>query len=118
MNTTRIDYRGKIIHVGIDVHKRTYSVTAICDGLIVKRDTIGASPAGLVAYLRRCFSAARIRSAYEAGFSGFVLHRVLVQSGVENIVVNPRRLRLPPMTWSRPISVTPGSWLSNSVPGD
>jgi transposase len=88
MSTSRIDYRGKIIYVGIDVHKRTYSVTVICEGLIVKRDTLAASPAGLVAYLRRCFSGARIHSAYEAGFSGFVLHRVLLRSGIENIVVN------------------------------
>jgi transposase len=94
MNTTRIDYRGKIIYVGIDVHKRTYSVTVICEGLIVKRDTIAASPAGLVAYLQRCFPGTRIRSAYEAGFSGFVLHRVLVQSGVENIVVNPASIEV------------------------
>jgi len=88
MNAVRIDYRGKIIYVGIDVHKRTYAVTVICEGLIVKRDTIAASPAGLVAYLRRCFSGARIHSAYEAGFSGFALHRVLVRSGIESIVVN------------------------------
>jgi len=89
MKTERISYQGKMIYVGIDVHKRTYSVTAICDGLIAKRETIAASPAGLVAYLQRCFAGARIRSVYEASFSGFVLHRVLVENGVENIVVNP-----------------------------
>jgi transposase len=94
MKTIRIDYQDKIIYLGIDVHKRTYSVTVICEGLIVKRDTIAASPAGLVAYLRRCFPGARIRSAYEAGFSGFVLHRILVQNGVENIVVNPASIEV------------------------
>src|ERR1700682_926197 len=94
MKAIRIDYQGKIIYLGIDVHKRTYSVTVICDGLIVKRDTIAASPVGLVAYLKRCFPGARIHSAYEAGFSGFTLHRILVQNGVENIVVNPASIEV------------------------
>ena len=38
------DYTGKTIFVGMDVHKKTYSVTAICDGVIVKRDTLKAEP--------------------------------------------------------------------------
>jgi transposase len=94
MKTLRIDYQSKIIYLGIDVHKRTYSVTVICDGLIVKRDTIAASPVGLVTYLKHCFAGARIRSAYEAGFSGFTLHRILVQNGVENIVINPASIEV------------------------
>jgi transposase len=94
MKTLRIDYQGKMIYLGIDVHKRTYSVTVIRDELIVKRDTIAASPVGLVAYLKRCFAGARIRSVYEAGFSGFTLHRMLVQNGVENIVINPASIEV------------------------
>jgi hypothetical protein len=34
------DYTGKTVFVGIDVHKKTYSVTCICDKTIVKRDTL------------------------------------------------------------------------------
>jgi transposase len=94
MKTLRIDYQGKMIYLGIDVHKRTYSVTVICDGLIVKRDTIAASPVGLVTYLKRGLTGSRIRSAYEAGFSGFTLHRMLVQNGVENIVINPASIEV------------------------
>jgi transposase len=37
----------------------------------------------------RCFPGARLFSAYEAGFSGFVLHRALTTAGITNIVVNP-----------------------------
>ena len=36
------DYTGKTIYIGIDVHKKTYAVTAICEGEIVKRDTLTA----------------------------------------------------------------------------
>ena len=39
-------------------------------------------------FLRKYFPGAQIKTAYEAGFSGFVLHRYLTQNGVENIVVN------------------------------
>jgi hypothetical protein len=38
------DYTGKTIFVGMDVHKTTYSVTAICDGVVIKRDTLKADP--------------------------------------------------------------------------
>src|SRR5499433_1396302 len=39
--------------------------------------------------LPRWFPGARIFSAYEAGFSGFVLHRALTTAGITNLVVNP-----------------------------
>jgi transposase len=82
------DYTGKTIFVGIDVHKKTYSVSVICDGELVKRDTMPANPEGLVAYLNKYFQGASIKSAYEAGFSGYGLHRHLIDNGIENIVVN------------------------------
>jgi hypothetical protein len=34
------DYTGKIIYMGIDVHKKTFAVTAICEKEIVKRAAI------------------------------------------------------------------------------
>ena len=82
------DYTGKTIFVGMDVHKKTYSVTAICDEAIVKRDTLKAEPQGLIAYLKKRFGSGKIKTAYEAGFCGFHLHRALEAAGIENIVVH------------------------------
>jgi transposase len=82
------DYTGKTIFIGMDVHKKTYSVTAICDGAIVKRDTLKAEPEGLISYLKKRFGSGRIKTAYEAGFCGFHLHRTLEAAGIENIVVH------------------------------
>lgn len=82
------DYTGKTVFVGIDVHKKTYSVTCMCDKGIVKRDTLKAKEEGLVNYLKKYFPQAEIKTVYEAGFSGFVLHRYLLSQGIENIVVN------------------------------
>lgn len=82
------DYIGKTIFIGIDVHKKTYSVTAICDGCIIKRDTLIAEPEGLIFYLKKRFGSGKIKTAYEAGFCGFHLHRSLETAGIENIVVH------------------------------
>lgn len=82
------DYTGKTIFVGIDVHKRTYALSVVCDGALVKRDVMPAYPERVVFYLKKYFTGARIKSAYEAGFSGFGLHRHLLENGIENIVVH------------------------------
>ena len=71
------DYTDKKIYLGIDVHKKIYSVTAICEKIVIKKATIAASPDGLVAFCKKYFPCAVIESSYEAGFSGFHLHRVL-----------------------------------------
>lgn len=82
------DYTGKTIFIGIDVHKATYSVAAIYDGVLVKRDTLKAHPNILIAYLKKRFGSGKILTAYESGFCGFNLHRALEAAGIENIVVH------------------------------
>lgn len=81
------NYTGKIVFAGIDVHKNTYSITCICEDER-KKVTMEANPEKLVAYLKRHFPGAQIKSAYEAGFSGFALHRYLASEGIINIVVH------------------------------
>jgi len=88
MNTKK-DYAGKVIFIGIDVHKKTFSCVSICDALVIKRDTMPASPEIFLNYCRNNFPGAQIKSAYEAGFSGFYFHRYLIKNGIENIIVHP-----------------------------
>lgn len=82
------NYTGKTIYLGMDVHKKTYSVTAICEGQIVKKDTLKADPSVLIAYCKKYFVGAQIESVYEAGFCGFHLHRCLIAEGIKNRVVD------------------------------
>lgn len=82
------------VYIGIDVHKRTYAVSCVVDGVIVKRMTMRASGELLVRTIKKAFLGAQIVSAYEAGFSGFGLHRFLVSQGFENIVVNPASIEV------------------------
>lgn len=84
----RLNYKGKIVYMGIDVHKKSYSVSAWCDGAEVQRWTMPANTSGLIEHIYKNYEGAKVRSAYEAGFSGFVLHRALEKAGIESIVVN------------------------------
>jgi len=89
MANAKISYLGKKVYIGIDVHKETYSVTSICDGLIVKKvASIPADPAQFAQSILNWFKDAEIHSAYEAGFSGFGLHRELEKAGIKSNVVN------------------------------
>lgn len=89
MTDRHLSYTGRIVYVGVDVHKETYPVTCVCNKQIVKTATVQAEPAGLAASLLRWFPGAPLYSAYEAGFSAFVLHRALTTAGITNIVVKP-----------------------------
>lgn len=85
----KYDYTGKTVYIGIDVHKKTYACVSVCDGEVVKKDTMPADPTALINYIRNCFANAQIESAYEAGFSGFHLHRELVKAEIKSLVVHP-----------------------------
>src|SRR5882762_809293 len=88
MTEQRRSYAGECVYVGVDVHKETYAVTCVCHKQIVKTATVQAEPTGLAASVLRWFPGATLYSAYEAGFSAFVLHRALTTAGITNIVVN------------------------------
>jgi transposase len=47
-----------------------------------------ADPMEAVKFIKNHFPDSEYYSAYEAGFSGFVLHKTLVREGINNIVVN------------------------------
>jgi transposase len=88
MRKQSLNYTCKKVCIGIDVHRRTYSLTAICEGEVVKRWTTLAYPEKVVACIHKYFAGAEVVSAYEAGFSGFILHRHLVAAGIRSLVVH------------------------------
>ena len=83
------DYSDKEVYMGIDVHKKTYACVSVSGGYIMKKDTMPAEPSVLIAYIKNNFSNAKLETVYEAGFSGFNLHRKLSEAGIKNIIVNP-----------------------------
>jgi len=87
-------YKGKNVFVGIDVHKDKYVVVCICEDVIAKKWTTVADPDKLAVQLNSYFKGAKeINSAYEAGFSGFTLHRILTEAKIKNYVVNPADIK-------------------------
>ena len=88
-NNNKLDFTGQPIYIGLDVHKKSWSVSihsAVCEH---KTFTQPPEVDHLVNYLRRNFPGASYRSVYEAGYSGFWLHDQLMDRGVDCIVANP-----------------------------
>jgi transposase len=81
-------YVGETVYVGIDVHKHSYTVVARANQTEVKRWTMAAEPRQLGEQLHKFFAGATIHTVYEAGFSGFGLHRELVRQGIHSRVVH------------------------------
>ena len=84
----KISYKGEKVSIGIDVHKNHYTVCCLVRGRIVQKATLPSNPNKLVDYINSRFEGGEIKTAYEAGFSGFNLHRVLESAGISNIVIN------------------------------
>jgi len=87
-------YAGETVYVGIDVHKQTYAVVARVNQMEVKRWTTPAIPSEFATQLLKYFQGAKICTAYEAGFSAFVLHRELERQGITSIVVHAAAVEL------------------------
>jgi transposase len=83
-----IDFNGQIFYVGLDVHKKSWSVTVRCRGMQVARFTQGPCPEALVTTLKKKFPGGVFYSAYEAGFCGTVNHEQLCKLGITNIIVH------------------------------
>jgi transposase len=82
-------FEGQSIYVGIDVHKKDWKVTIMTHELSYKTFSSVPKAEKLGAYLKSNFPGATYYSAYEAGFSGFWLHKELTALGINSIVVNP-----------------------------
>jgi len=88
-NVSGLDFTGEDIYVGLDVHKKSWSVTILTDKFEHKTFSQPPEVEVLVRYLKRNFPGADYKSTYEAGFSGFWIHDRLKEDGVECLVVNP-----------------------------
>jgi transposase len=91
LNTNKIDVNGKTVNIGIDVHKLSWQVTALVEGVVVESATIKPFYNVLKKLLAQ-FTGAKIRIAYEAGPAGFNLYDDLTANGIECIVVPPSLL--------------------------
>jgi transposase len=86
--TKKIDFNGKELFIGLDIHKKSWSVTIVVEGIEHRTFTQPPDPEALRNYLQRMFPGGNYNSAYEAGFCGYGIHRELNSLGIKNIVIN------------------------------
>jgi transposase len=84
-----LDFSDTTFYIGIDVHKKSWSVTIISEGKTLVTLSMDPSPEGLVKYLHSRYPNGKYYSVYEAGFCGFWIDQNLKALGVNNIIVSP-----------------------------
>lgn len=89
MQNTQLDYSGKNIFIGMDVHKKSWKIHLVCDGVEQKPIMTNSTPTELISFLKRYFPKGNYHSAYEAGYSGYWIHEALQKEGIESIIVHP-----------------------------
>lgn len=88
MNSKRVSCDGKRVYIGIDVHRSFFVASCVCDGVVVKRCRMPSRAEAVISFVSKYFPESDVRSCYEAGYSGFWLHRELEAAGISNIVVH------------------------------
>ena len=85
----KLEFTGQHIYVGIDVSKRSWSVSILVGEYYHKKFTQPPQADVLLNYLRRNFPGAEYHCVYEAGYCGFWIYEALTQGGIQCLVVNP-----------------------------
>src|SRR5215208_1378017 len=83
-----IDFSGKTICTGIDVHLKDFQVASVHEEICLGNHRMEANSEKLIRYLRTRYPGATIKCVYESCAWGFTLQRQLSAAGIECIVVN------------------------------
>lgn len=86
---TTPNFKNQNVYVGIDVHKNQYTYCIRVSGVENEVKVIDSKAELLIRMLKSNYPEANFYSVYEAGFSGYGLHRKLTEAGIKNLVVHP-----------------------------
>jgi len=86
---SKLNFSGQPIYIGLDVHKKSWSVSIFTQYGEYKTFSQPAKAEPLIQYLEHHFPSAQYHSVYEAGYCGFWIHDQLTAKGIHNIVANP-----------------------------
>ena len=85
----RVHFKNQPIYMGLDVHKKSWSVSIFSKYGEYKTFSQSPEVDPLVHYLSHQFPGALYFAVYEAGYCGFWIHDRLKEKGIECIVANP-----------------------------
>ena len=83
-----IDFTGKILYVGIDIHQKDWQVAVVHDQVCLGNHRMGANADKLIAHLTTRYPGAIFKCVYESSAWGFNLQRKLSAANIDCIVVN------------------------------
>ena len=90
MKNNIIEFIGQHLFIGIDVHKKSWTISIILQGVLIKKYSMNPYPEELVKSLKKNYPpGAKYHTVYEAGFCGYWVDRKLKEAGINNIIVNP-----------------------------
>lgn len=89
----RIDFSGKDLFIGVDVHKKKWSVLVRTKELELQSFSMNEpTPEKLHRTLEKNFPGAIYHIVYEAGFSGYSLYDYFHERGIDIMVTPPNRI--------------------------
>jgi transposase len=89
MTKVTANFENQTVHVGLDVHKRSWSAAIFLGDCYVRNIHQPPSPQALHHFLVSNYPGANYTCAYESGKFGFWIQRHFKQMGIECLVVNP-----------------------------
>lgn len=85
---TIIDFTGKTLYVGIDIHQKDWQVATVHEEICLGNHRMGANSKKLIDHLYSRYPGATLKCVYESSAWGFTLQRQLATAGIDCIVVN------------------------------
>jgi len=79
----------KHLFIGVDVHKKSWSVTLQEGQVVLKRFSMEAKADSLIHYIAKHYKGYLVECCYEACCCGYHIHRDLTKAGWNVLVVNP-----------------------------
>ena len=89
INNNNFNQSNQVYFIGLDVHKKNWTVCIRNSGLFLKKFSMNPSPVQLYNYLKRNYPDGIYYSVYEAGYCGYWIDRELKKLGINNIIVSP-----------------------------
>lgn len=86
---TKVDFKGQVFSVGLDVHKESWKVSIALQGRILKTFSADTKVDALIKTLNKLYPGGNFKFCYEAGFCGFWIQRAFASLNYNCIVINP-----------------------------